>query len=112
MDEINSGDQRIRFPEEFRSLLKTIGIDPVKEGEVYEAGPEGDCRIYGGWFYFAGEITKAGERNVSIPNFEYWFADAKRLPKPAADFGDRVAAVEFMTRVPWILGDPPEAATE
>lgn len=97
------------FPNEFRSLLETIGIDPAKEGEVYEVAPEADRRIYGGWFYFAGEIIKAGERNATLPNFEYWFADGKRLPKPAADFGNSVAVIEFMTRVPWVLTDPPEA---
>jgi hypothetical protein len=99
------------FPDEFRSLLNNIGIDPVKEGEVYEVGPDGDCRIYGGWFYFAGEIIRAGERTVTLPNFEYWFADCKRLPKPATDFGGRVAVIEFITRVPWVLSDPAEAPT-
>lgn len=95
------------FLDEFRSLLKNIGIDPVKEGEVYEVGPDGDRRIYGGWFYFAGEIIKAGERNVTLPNFEYRFADCKRLPKPATHFGDRMLVIEFITLVPWILSDPP-----
>src|ERR1035438_1387315 len=109
MDEIQAGDQTIRFdrtltraaysavpgggaercgclyclnfaaqrssvyPDEFRSLLKQIGIDHEKEGEVYEVGPEGDVRIYGGWFYFAGEVLKSGERNSTLANFEVWF---------------------------------------
>jgi hypothetical protein len=97
------------YPDEFRSTLEKIGIDPDKEGEVYEIGPEGEKRIYGGWFYFAGEVAAAGERNSTLVNFEFWFADAKQLPKPTADFGDKVAAVEFMTRLPWVLVDPPEA---
>src|SRR5579863_5593686 len=55
-------------PSEFRSLLEQIGIDPDKEGEVYELAPEGTLRIYGGWFYFVGEILKPGERNTSLDN--------------------------------------------
>jgi hypothetical protein len=144
MDEIQSGDQTVRFdqaltraayklvpsgdaercgcsyclnfaaqrssayPREFRSLLEEIGIDLDKEGEVYEMGPEGDRRIFGGWFYFAGEVAESGERNSMLVNFEYWFVNAKRLPKPVADFGDKVAAVEFITRLPWVLAHPPE----
>jgi len=146
MDELQSGDQTIRFdptlttaayrampggdaercgctyclnfaaqrsfvyPDEFCSLLKRIGIDSEKEGEAYELGPEGDVRLYGGWFYFAGEVIKAGERNSTLANFEFWFTDARRLPKPVGDFGVRVAAVEFITRLPWVLPDQPEPA--
>ena len=36
------------YPEVFRSLLDQLGIDPEKEGEVYESGPEGSLRMYGG----------------------------------------------------------------
>lgn len=96
------------YPHEFLSILEKIAIDPTKEGEVYEVGPEGDVRIYGGWFYFAGEVAEGGERNSMLTNFEFWFADAKRLPQPPADFGDKVAVVEFLTRLPWVLADPPE----
>jgi hypothetical protein len=105
---LNFAAQRLSaFPNEFVSMLQNIGIDPAKEGEVYELGPEGERRIYGGWFYFAGEIAEGGERNSTLPNFEYWFADAKHLPKPVADFGDEVAAVEFVTKLSWVLSDSP-----
>jgi hypothetical protein len=93
------------YPEEFCSLLEQMGIDSQKEGEVYEVGSEGDFRIYGGWFYFVGEVIKSGERNSMLANFEFWFEDAKPLPKPVADFGDNVAAVEFITKLPWVLTD-------
>ena len=42
------------LPVNFRLLLDQLGIDPEKEGEVYECGPEGTLRAYGGWFYFSG----------------------------------------------------------
>jgi hypothetical protein len=43
-------------------MLEKLGIDPAREGEVYEAWPEGDRRI---------------------------------------------AAMEFTTRLPWVIVDPP-----
>ena len=100
------------YPESFRSLLDRLGIDPNREGEAYECGPEGDLFLYGGWFYCAGEITVVGERLTEDPvtGFRYWFTDARRLPKPPVDFGENVIAVEFTTRIPWIISPrPPES---
>ncbi len=96
------------YPEVFRFLLDQLGIDPEKEGEVYESGPEGSLRIYGGWLYFAGELVHSGERMTDIGSgFQYWFAEAKNLPKPEADFGPSVLAVEFLTRLPWVIPERP-----
>ena len=97
-----------RYPDEFITRLHEIDIDPGKEGEVDELSAEGDRRIYGGWFYFVGEVVEAGERSPTPASFDFWFADAKGLPKPVPDFGDNVAAVEFMTRLPWVLSEQPE----
>jgi hypothetical protein len=103
----NFAAQRLSaFPASFRSILETMGIDVTKEGEVYEAGPDDDLRIYGGWFYFSGEIVKPGERTTSeASGFTYWFTDPKRFPKPSADFGASIAAVEFLTRIRWVLAN-------
>ncbi len=60
---LNFAAQRDKaYPEEFRALLASLGIDPSKEGEVYECGPAGDLYLYGGWFYFSGNVLEAGER--------------------------------------------------
>ncbi len=92
-----------RYPEKFRLLLDRLGIDPEKEGEVYECGPEGSLGVYGGWFYFAGELIAPGERMTDTgSDFQYYFADAKRLPIPRADFGKNVLAVEFSTKLPCV----------
>jgi len=88
--------------------LNSIGIDPEKEGEVYELGSDADLRIYGGWLYFAGQVAQGGARNTTIANFEFWFVNASHLPKPPADFGPDVAAVEFLTKLPWKLASLPE----
>lgn len=96
------------YPDVFRAPLDKIGIDPQKEDEAYESGPEGSLRVYGGWLHFAGELVPSGARMTDPGSgFQYWFADAKNLPKPAADFGPSVLAVEFLTRLPWVIADQP-----
>jgi hypothetical protein len=96
------------YPEKFRQLLDQLGIDPEKEGDVYEGGPEGSLMEYGGWFYLAGELIEAGERMADAgPDFQYFFRPSHR-PSPLADFGDGVLALEFSTRLPWVISDEPE----
>jgi hypothetical protein len=96
------------YPENFRRLLEQLGIDPEKDGEVYECGPEGSLRVYGGWFYFVGELIEPGQRMTDAGSeFQYYFADAKLLPKPKANFGHNVLAVEFTTKLPWVISEQP-----
>jgi hypothetical protein len=47
-----AAQRRTAFPDDFRRILDQLGIDPEKEGEAYECGPDGALRVYGGWFYF------------------------------------------------------------
>jgi hypothetical protein len=108
------------YPDTFRNLLGQLGIDPRKEGEAVHYGPRGDLQSYGGSFYFVGEVIDEGEhlleirnlegtgltkitqeRRVSNATFQYWFS--KSFPKPPELFGKPVAAVEFMTELPWVL---------
>ena len=106
---LNFASQRTTaYPENFRLLLTQLGIDPEKEGEVYECGHEGPLRVYGGWFYFVGELIQAGERmNDTTSGIQYYFADAKHVPRPAVDFGKSVLVVEFITKLPWVISEPP-----
>ena len=95
-------------PDNFRRLLAQLGIDPEKEGEVFEYNPEGILRAYGGWFYFAGELIEPGEPSTdSHCGFQYHFADAKRLPAPSADFGDLSQPYEFYAKLPWVISEQP-----
>jgi hypothetical protein len=99
------------YPASFRALLDQLGIDPNKEGEVFEYGPvEDGCRLYGGWFYFVGELVTAGERNFSAPDshhFDYWFTSIGP-DAPAFRPGPRLT-VEFTTHLKWMLEDRPES---
>lgn len=104
-----AAQRQAAYPESFRLLLGQLGIDPETEGEVYECGSEDRLYVYGGWFYFVGEFVEPGERaNTSLgSHFQYWFGDAKRLPKAQVDFGEKVLSLEFVTRVPWVISRKP-----
>lgn len=98
------------YPKSFRDLLNTLGIDWQKEGEAVHYGPKATGRhLYGGWLYFVGQVIEPGERNVSVDeNFQYWTGTA--FPRPPAAFGKTVAALEFMTQLPWVLDEPYDPA--
>lgn len=105
---LNFAAQRCNvYPPVFLALLDQFGIDPNKEGEVFDlAGPdERRVRPVGGWFYFVGEIIEKGERLIRAGDFRYWFQPS--FTRPPACFGDRVAAVEFCAQLPWVLDENP-----
>ena len=70
------------------------------------AGPSDDrIRPTGGWFYFVGELIEKGEKLTSEGEFRYWFQPS--FPRPLVCFGQFVAAIEFSTKIPWVLTDGP-----
>lgn len=95
------------YPENFRALLLRLGIDPNKEGEVWDMVGADDRKIrpIGGWLYFVGELVEKGESSVAEGDFKYWFQTS--FPRPPKCFGDQVAAIEFMTDIPWVLPEDP-----
>jgi hypothetical protein len=100
----------LSYPASFRRLLDELGIDPCKEDEVYETGPAGDdWRGYGGWFHLVGEMVAAGERNTVADDcgqFEFFF---RTSGSKATAFRDGpILALEFTTRVKWVLAKNPE----
>lgn len=97
--------QRVNaYPQDFLNLLSRLGIDVSKEGEAFHYGPANDDeQLYGGWFYFVGTLIEAGNRakieRAAQSGFRYWFSN--NFPRPPGCFGKDVAAVEFVTRIPW-----------
>ena len=101
------------YPASFRELLDQFGIDPNKEIEAFEYGPvEDGCHLYGGWFYFVGEMVTAGERNSIAPDshhFEYFFTSVG--PDTPAFRGGPRLTIEFTTHVKWVLPESPQYKT-
>jgi len=84
------------------ALLELLGIDPLKEWEVWSCGVEINERIeYGGWFAFVGEwspknIVKSAGDFAKQP--EFFFTDS--FPNAAEKFGPKTLAVGFNIAVP------------
>lgn len=95
------------YPQGFRAFLDQLGIDPKKEGGVYDMAGVDERRIRptGGWFYFVGELIEKGEKLIQVGDFQYWFQPS--FPRPPAAFGKDVAAIEFSAQVPWVLDEDP-----
>lgn len=92
------------YPPFFVELLQRLGIDPDKEAEVFEYGapPRDGCYLYGGWFLLVGELLVAGERltiRPEVPEFSYCFGAGQ----PRDERFSSQLAVEFTTRIPWVL---------
>lgn len=96
------------YPPEFLRILSVLGIDPSKENEAWQCGTDKTgLYVYGGWFHFVGEVAKAGP-TVNLGGFEFGFAQGGALPGHDTFAPGPVAAIDFVTRLPWV-SDLPEA---
>jgi hypothetical protein len=107
----NFAAQRTKiFPEAFLHFLKELGMDPHREWETFEYGPENpQNRLYGGWFIFCGELIDGGDQkhsDLGTGNLTYWFATS--FPNATLPKSTKLCAVEFLARIPWILPENPE----
>ena len=96
------------FNSAFLSLLNTLGIDPLKDAEVYHcARMEPGKHHYGGWFHFVGNLYEDGDfpmvklgEDISVC---LSIADAPRL---ASFKGLQAVQLSFYTdSVPWVLNE-------
>ena len=100
------------YPHEILALFTRLGIDPLREAEVYHANREPDGRhFYGGWFHFIGSVEKGpteveGPAPTEVGPLSYYFAEGALLPQPPF-VGKPVARIEFSALVPWVLCEPP-----
>jgi hypothetical protein len=115
------------YPPDFLALLDRLGIDPLKEGEaVHYGGVPPGLHAYGGWFYFIGSLLTPGERLVEVKGGSFWVPAAHKTeergffyyvgtltPQPPPSFlGKPVLALEFETRLPWVLAEPGKGPRE
>jgi len=97
------------FPDAFLDFLHALGIDPAKDGEVYQAARQSPGRhIYGGWYHFIGTLDVTGDFEVVqfAPGFSAYLC---RAVAPCLETlkGQSLVQVEFHSEVvPWVLAEP------
>ncbi|MEQ8188410.1 MAG: hypothetical protein ABRQ39_10620 [Candidatus Eremiobacterota bacterium] len=107
------------IPEEIRGLYVSFGIDPTKEGEVYNVAKndDGTC-LYGGFYHITGRIIEGtdcvvpvtAEDNLQIRTFNllpviegYKIGFTQKVSLVPPGFPLPVIQMEFMFNIPWIL---------
>jgi hypothetical protein len=96
------------FPHSFLYLLNQLGIDSLKEGEVYGCYPmPSGKRQYGGWFFFGGILLESGEQNKTEDGISYFVTGPGKMPSPIPRdaFGPNPLALDFTIEIPWVLLD-------
>jgi hypothetical protein len=100
------------FPGEFLQFLNELGVDPLKEWEVfdYNFDPKNPRKhvLYGGWFLFVGELVEGLDKRPELAqqSFAHWFTTS--FPTGTLPTGLKLCAVEFLGEIPWVLSEPPE----
>jgi len=108
------------YPAEFLELLERLGIPVDRESEIYHCGEiEPRLHFYGGWFHFIGRIVHGPEALTGAPTggpielkpisetFSLGFTRQLGLV-PKSFRADNLGQLEFSTKVPWVLEQPPE----
>ena len=94
------------FPVEFLALLEQLGIDWAKEWEAFEydwnESNTSEPVLYGGWFLFVGKLVSGSETPPALRDgFAFWVATS--FPTGTLESPARLCAVQFLTRIPWVL---------
>ncbi len=113
LDCTNFAEARDRiYPVEMTDLLRRLGINPRHEAEVYCMGrEEAGLHLYGGWFHCVGSVESEGDAvgqfdiEKDKEPFTIFFTDKAQVVDDAFK-GIPVAQIEFVARVPWVLGQP------
>ena len=100
------------FPEKFLRLLDQLGIDPLKDAEVYHNARLAPGRHdYGGWYHFVGTLDEIGDFPVVQlgDGFTAWVCRAS-APRLASFRDGQAVQLEFNAEaVPWLLDEPEPA---
>ena len=96
------------LPNEFRNFLLSLGIDPLKEGEVYHTGRRAPTsHFYGGWYHFVGSLDATGDfAPVRYTDHFISYMCRRSAPcLPALD-GLKLVQLEFVVEnVPWVIDE-------
>jgi hypothetical protein len=103
-------DKGLVYSAEAIGLLERLGVDSVRESEVYGMGPSRELHglyLYGGWFNVIGQLLgdEPPEPDTIGPEIQVFPMADGALPDPA--FGDApMFRVEFLVALPWLLVEP------
>lgn len=107
------------YPPEFLTLLKSLGVDPLKDAEVFHMGWDEATagHQYGGWFHFVGRLES---NNTCPPDREgqvimldqltphLQFALSRAAGEPGllgVDSEDLIHLEFYASGVPWVLDE-------
>lgn len=97
------------LPEPFVSFLRSVGIDPSKEGEAYHVAQIAPGKHhYAGWYHFVGDLKKTGDFPMieAAPEFKYFLCRAQAPHLKPLD-GLNLVEVGFEAQaVPWVINKP------
>lgn len=94
------------YPDSFLALLNELGIDPLKDGEVYQnyrVSP--GCHDYGGWFHFVGTLQ---QDNPQVDLDDSLSVHICNSSAPRLASLEKLAVVELTfhaSAVPWLLSE-------
>jgi hypothetical protein len=103
------------YPVELSSFLESVGVDPFKEAEVWEAGPLQDGYTFNaGWWHFIGTVVSAGESVIHLnasplgraKDWQFLFLPGQASLKLASLPGSPLIQAEFTVTLPWVLDEP------
>ena len=101
--------REVAYPPSFLALLDELGIDPLKDGEVYHnARMSAGQHQYGGWFHFVGAVQEVENSSpvVLCDGFSAWMCRAS-APRLSSLKGLLVVELNFLAEaVPWLLSEP------
>jgi hypothetical protein len=97
------------FPKAFLEFLASVGVDPLKDAEIYHnARLSPGHHDYGGWFHFVGRL-KVDDDFGAVDfgaGFTAWLCKAS-APGLNTFKGLPVVQLEFHSEaVPWVLSEP------
>ncbi len=116
---LNFAAQRsLIYPEDFLRLLSRLGVDPDREGEVFDYDYEDAVEktrpvLYGGWFYLIGQLLTPDVMPKYRPIPDSFQMEFTYLHPSAPEFGSgQVLAIDFVVPVKWILPEIPDLRLE
>jgi hypothetical protein len=98
------------LPEEFRTFLESLGVDPTKEAEVYHEGSvSSDSHYYGGWYHFVGNLENDGDfAPITFPGGFISYMCKNSAPSLPELENLALVQIEFRAQnVPWAIEEEP-----